>query len=129
MPDPIGYPGDLVWHRMRPCDGEPYLRAEERDFLRGFLAGLAPSGELPLVRFHPAAEALFYAELEGVEFRAAEPVFRPQRPDWYLLRRSRWRGAGSLERALFAHARIDPGDRAHRILERGETEHWFAVRP
>ena len=129
VPDPIGFPGGVVWHRMRFSDGEPYLRADERAFVRDFLIGLAPPGELPLVRFQPAAEALFYADLDGVEIRVSEPVFHEQLPDWYLLRTSRWRGSGSLERALFARAGIDPSDRAHRILERGETERWYAVKP
>ena len=128
IPDPIGFPGNVVWHRMRFPDGEPYLRADERAFVRDFLTGLAPPGELPLVRFHPAAEALFYADLDGVEIRVCEPVFREQRPDWMLLRTSRWRGSGSIERALFARAGIDPSDEAHRILQRGETERWYAVR-
>jgi hypothetical protein len=113
---------------MRFPDGEPYLRADERARVRDFLIALAPPGALPLVRFHPAAEALFYADLDGVEIRVSEPVFRDQQPDWYVLRTSRWRGSGSLERALFARAGIDPSDRTHRILERGETERWFAVR-
>ena len=128
VPNPIGFPGNVVWHRMRFSDGEPYLRTDERAFVRGFLVGLAPPGELPWVRFHPAAEALFYADLDGVEIRVSEPVFREQQPDAYLLRTSRWRGAGSLERALFERAGIDPTDEAHRILQRGDTERWYAVR-
>ncbi|HEY8154755.1 MAG TPA: hypothetical protein VII72_11560 [Myxococcota bacterium] len=128
VPNPVGFPGNVVWHRMRFSDGEPYLRADERARVRGFLAALAPPGELPLVRFHPAAEALFYADLDGVEIRVSEPVFREQPPDWYLLRTSCWRSSGSIQRALFARAGIDPSDQAHRILERGDTERWFAVR-
>jgi len=128
VPNPIGFPGNVVWHRMRFSNGEPYLRADERASVRDFLIGLAPPGRLPRVRFHPAAEALFYADLDGVEIRISEPIFRERQPDWYVLRTSRWRGSGSIERALFARAGIDPSDRTHRILERGETERWFAVR-
>jgi hypothetical protein len=129
VPNPIGFPGNLVWHRMRFSESEPYLRDEERAFVRDFLVGLAPPGELPWVRFHPAAEALFYADLDGVEIRVSEPVFREQPPDWYLLRTSRWRASGRIERALFARAGIDPSDEAHRILQRGDSERWYAVRP
>ncbi len=129
VPDPFGFPSNVVWHRMRFSEGEPYLRGDERAFVRDFLVGLAPPGELPWVRFHPAAEALFYADLDAVEIRVSEPIFREHRPDWYLLRTSRWRGAGGLQRALFERAGIDVLDEPHRILQRGETERWYAVRP
>ena len=129
VPNPIGFPGNVVWHRMRFSEGEPYLRGEERAFVREFLVGLAPPSELPRVRFHPAAEALFYADLDGVEIRVSEPVFREQPPDWYLLRTSRWRASGRIERALFARAGIDPAEESNRILQRGATERWYAVRP
>ena len=67
IPDPLGYPGDLVWHRMRFADGEPYLTVEDRRFVREFLVALAPPGERPRVRFQPAGEGLFYADLDGSE--------------------------------------------------------------
>ena len=120
VPNPLGFPGNLSWHRMRVSDGEPYLRADERAFVRGFLTRLAPPGELPLVRFHPAAEALFYADLDGVEIRVSEPVFREQPPDWLLVRTSRFAASESFARKLLARAGIDPADPAHWILQRGE---------
>ena len=128
VPSRLGFPGNLVWHRMRAADGELYLRADERAFLRGFLAGLAPPGTLPWVRFHPAAEALFYADLDGVEIRVSQPVFREQQPDWLLVRTSRWAQSQSSARKLLARAGIDPADPSHTILKRGETERWYAIR-
>jgi hypothetical protein len=128
VPDPIGYPGNLVWHRMRVSDGEPYLRADERAFLRSFLIRLAPPGRLPRVRFHPAAEALFYADLDGVEIRVSEPVFREEQPDWLLLRTGRWGRGRAYTRELLERAGIDPADPAQPILQRGETERWYAIR-
>jgi len=127
VPNPLGYPGNLVWHRMRVSDGEPYLRDDERAFLRDFLTRLAPPGERPRVRFVPAAEALFYADLDGVEIRVSEPVFREEQPDWILLRASRWGSRGSFERAL-QRAGADAPGAAPPILTRGETERWYAVR-
>jgi hypothetical protein len=126
VPNPLGYPGNLVWHGMRFSEGEPYLRAEERVFVRGFLARLAPPGEKPLVRFFPAAEALFYAELDGVEIRVSEPLFREEQADWILLRASRWRSRGSFERAL-QRATGEASSTARPILVRGETERWYAA--
>ncbi len=126
VPNPLGFPGNLVWHRMRVSDGEPYLRADERAFVRGFLSRLAPPGTLPLVRFHPAAEALFYADLDGVEIRISEPLFREQQPDWHLVRTSRWGRTGRFARELLARAGEGP---PHRILLRGETERWYAIEP
>jgi hypothetical protein len=112
---------------MRVSDGEPYLRDAERAFLRDFLTRLAPPGERPRIRFVPAAEALFYADLDGVEFRVSEPVFREEEPDWVLLRASRWGSRGSFERALRGAGADAPGA-AGPILTRGETERWYAVR-
>jgi hypothetical protein len=126
VPGLLGYPGNLVWHRMRVSDGEPYLRDQERAFVRDFLVRLAPPGERPLVRFHPAAEALFYADLDGVEIRVSEPLFREQQPDWILLRASRWASRGSFERALTRALAGGPGA-ASPILVRGETERWYAA--
>jgi hypothetical protein len=129
VPDPLGFPGNLVWHRMRFAEAgdEPYLTAADRAFVRDFLVGLAPPGERPRVRFHPAAEALFYADLERGEIRVSEPLFHDETPDWHVLRTSRWHASGSLERARFARAGIAPGDAAHEIRRRGE-ERWYAVR-
>jgi hypothetical protein len=128
VPNPLGYPGNLVWHGMRVSDGEPYLREEERAFVRGFLTRLGPPGTLPRVRFHPAAEALFYADLDGVEIRVSEPVFREESQDWLMVRVSRWRRMGSHTRGLLERAGIDPADPAQTILRRGETERWYAAR-
>ncbi len=128
IPDPWGYPGNLVWHRMRFSDAEPYLSAVDRAFVRDFLVGLAPPGERPWVRFQPAAEALFYADLDGTEIRICEPVFHEQEPDWYLLRTSRFGPGRKLERALFARAGVDPAGEAHRIRQRGASERWYAIR-
>jgi hypothetical protein len=128
VPNPIGYPGNLVWHRMRVSDGEPYLRDDERAFLRDFLTRLAPPGERPRVRFFPAAEALFYADLDGVEIRVSEPVFHEEQPDWILLRASRWGSRGSFERA-YRRAGADAPGAPDPILTRGESERWYAVRP
>jgi hypothetical protein len=127
VPNPIGYPGNLVWHRMRVSDGEPYLRDDERAFLRDFLIRLAPPGERPRIRFVPAAEALFYADLDGEEIRVSEPVFREQQPDWILLRASRWGSRGSFERA-FQSAGADTPGAPGPILTRGKSERWYAVR-
>lgn len=128
VPDPFGYPGNLVWHRMRFPQGEPYLSAEDRAFVRGFLVALAPPGELPRVRFHPAAEALFYADLDGREIRVDEPVFHDAEPDWYLLRTSGASASEALDRALFARAGVDPTGAEHRIRQRGASERWYAIR-
>jgi hypothetical protein len=127
VPDPFGYPGNLVWHRMRMSDGEPYLEAADRAFVREFLVGLAPPGELPRVRFHPAAEALFYADLDGREIRISEPVFHEQTPDWYLLRTSRYSTTGRLEREAFLRAGVDPAGDAYLIRRRGASERWYAI--
>ena len=128
VPNPLGFPGNLVWHRMRVSDGEPYLRADERAFLRGFLTRLAPPGALPRVRFHPAAEALFYADLDGVEIRVSEPVFREQQPDWLLVRTSRWARTRSFARELLARAGIDPGGPgAQRSSSAAGRERWYAI--
>jgi hypothetical protein len=126
VPNPLGYPGNLVWHGMRVSDGEPYLRDEERAFVRGFLTRLAPPGEQPRVRFVPAAEALFYADLDGIEIRVSEPLFREQQADWVLLRASRWGGRRSFERAL-QRATRDAPEAGRPILARGETERWYAA--
>ncbi len=128
VPNPVGYPENLVWHRMRFADSEPYLDPADRACVRDFLVGLAPAGELPRVRFQPAAEALFYADLDGSEIRISEPVFHEQEPDWYLLRTSRWSVGRSLERALFARAGVDPAGDAHLICRRGASERWYAIR-
>jgi hypothetical protein len=128
VPGPLDLARGLVWHRMRFSDGEPYLTAEDRAFVRGFLVGLASEGERPLVRFQPAAEALFYADLDGREFRVSEPLFHTQAPDWYLLRASRWLPGGRIARARFAAAGVDPEGGADRIRERGGTERWYALR-
>jgi hypothetical protein len=112
---------------MRVSDGEPYLRDDERAFLRDFLIRLAPTGERPRVRFVPAAEALFYADLDGEEIRISEPVFREQQSDWILLRASRWGSRGSFERA-FQRAGADAPGTPGPILTRGESERWYAVR-
>ena len=128
VPNPLGNLDSVVWHRMRFSDGERYLDPDDRAFVRDWLIGLAPPGELPWVRFHPAAEALFYADLDGSEIRISEPLFSERAPDWYLLRKSRWSASGSLERAAFERARVDPDGEAHLIHRRGPLERWYAIR-
>jgi len=128
VPNPFGYPENVVWHRMQVSDGEPYLDPADRAFVRDWLIALAPPGELPWVRFHPAAEALFYADLDGSEIRVSEPVFHEHEPDWYLLRTSRWSAGGGIERALFARAGVDRDGEAHVIHRRGLRERWYAIR-
>jgi hypothetical protein len=95
--------------------------------VRRFLVELAPPGERPLVQFHPKAEALFYADLDGREIRMSEPLFHEREPDWYLLRTSRWRAAASLERAIFERAGVRPDGGSFLIRRREETERWYAV--
>jgi hypothetical protein len=128
VPDPFAHPASYAWHGMRLADGEPYLAPEERALVRELLIGLAPPGALPRVRFHPAAEALFYADLDGREMRVSQPLFHDEAADWIVLRTSRWHTSGRAERAAFQRAGIEPPDATHLIHRRDDSERWYAVR-
>jgi hypothetical protein len=124
-PDPFAFPESWVWHRMRLPDGEPYLTPEDRAAVRDALEALP--GERPSVRFQPAAEGLFYADLDGRAIRIVEPLFHEATPDWTFLRTSRWRSSRRAERAAIARAGSEAGLAAARFRERGARERWYAL--
>ena len=128
VPNPFGYPENIVWHGLQVSEGEPYLEAADRAFVRDWLIALAPPGELPSVRFQPAAEALFYADLDGSEMRVSEPLFREQQPTGTCCARV----AGVREEASSGRCssgRASTGTAKRTVIHRrGVHERWYAIR-
>jgi hypothetical protein len=129
IPSPIHYPSDLRWLGMWMPRAVPYLQDSDTEQVRALLDSLPPQAPLLQVRFFPRADALFFHDMDGKQFRASQrvPYLPVLPPDVYIIHLSRYLPTWWSEviaQELQA-AGIDPESDADVLVQRDGTEIWY----
>jgi len=123
----IRYPTNLKWAGMRIPGEVSYLNSTDIRTVRLFLSTLPSQGRPARVQFMPAADALFFHDMDGREILIWEPLFLNERADVYVIHITRYAPSWYSEslKASLRGMGIDPSDESHIVLQRDGSEIWY----
>ncbi len=127
--NPIGYPWNIRWAGMKISKNLSYFNNADAVAIKQWLKSKAHKDRLTAVNFYPAADSLFFSDLENEGFRLSADIIKIARADIYIIHFSRELPEWTLReiKSRFKMAAIDPSSAKNIILRRDNTEVWYGV--